>query len=200
MKKTIFSLFALAGVALFLSSCDPKDVIDDLTTRYYFNFTFDGTAVQTGSGVNGSGASNYVLTDSIGVDSVSLTYGMAFTRIEGLQAYSIEFARAYEGPSSSELPAFHGHFVTGTYPYASATQSGINVTWRDTNGDLWESQLGDQTGSTFTVTEQSEEDNNASTGSQRHQLKGSLNCNVYRNGVSKAFTNATFLIYVESKN
>jgi len=93
-------------------------------------------------------------------------------------------------PTAAERVAM---IQTGSYPYgvsdvSSSTINGAAIDYVDANGDAWDSQFGSQSGSTFTITELTNNPN----GTSGKIFTATFSCKLYDgNGGNIQLTNAT---------
>lgn len=95
-----------------------------------------------------------------------------------------------EGPGPDE---WYAMFVEGDYSYGSCDDNiqGAEVKWMDDNNVTWFSTLGDQTGSTFTITERGPQSDDEISS----YCKGTFSCKVYnQEGDMKVIENGQFRI------
>jgi len=194
--KTILLLMAIPAV-LSLNGCK-KDDDDDKNTGGgsvtvnsdpQSTFKVDGTSASLKTGVGGVG--QYFFNDgeiATFPDSSESIYGSGFDKDNG-NTPIIEFSKGtfkYTIPSDSA--AFSNFFAPQSYSYSVNAEDGVKITWYDSNGDMWSTDMGsgNQSGSTFTI-----EDRRAYTfsGEKYVRIKASFNCTVYNGlGGSKTIT------------
>lgn len=92
-------------------------------------------------------------------------------------------------PNAAERIAM---IAPGVYPYgvsnsSSATVNGVSIQYTDANGNVWNSELGVNTGSAFTITEVAE----STDGLSDKIFKATFSCKVYNSTGSITFNNAT---------
>jgi hypothetical protein len=201
INRYLVGLFAgLVALATAFSSCDPEDFVDNFNKSYRLYITVNGEALELGTGLQGSGSGTYQIIDTLGADSVAITYGNTFSKIEGLQAFRIQFNRYYTGRLADERNAFHALFDSGQRPWADSTGNGMRFIWRDANLKYWDTAAGDQSNNLFVVETTEEEDDNLDAGDKmRHELTGYFSCRLYDGtGQFVDIDSARYFLFVET--
>lgn len=170
------------------SSCGDKmeacDVCGPPESGYYFYAVIDGKE-EIVTGTNGLGA---------GSCSDYTTNGGAWIK-DPINNFNVWAASVYlnkefpRSPSTSEL---YDMLEVGTYPFGSCglEENGAELTWRDENDVFWHSE-GDQTGSSFMITERGPQEGIET------KIKGTFNCKLYNaDGDSKIVESGSFRILV----
>ncbi len=174
MQRIFLFLFVCAS----FSAC--KKTNNDIPDVSSFFGRFNGfaasitNATPPGSGVATSVALNVPI-------SASQSNG-SYTSVISGRDFSVSFTKAtllFSGiltPSSSE---FQGFFSVGNVPYLTPTvPNGIAIGYVDKNGVTWNSALGDQTGSVFTI-------NQTQTSGISVKIEAVFNCILYDSGGNK---------------
>ncbi len=101
--------------------------------------------------------------------------------IEDIEGASINIIKLFE-----ELPAefseYYPMYEEGVRPYGNCEtgEVGVEIAWRDASGELWQSRLGDQTGSSFEILTRADYD-----GSLKTEITGIFSCKLYLEGTSE---------------
>ncbi len=167
---------------------------DSVAAQYYYKATIDSVDyMQTVTEDNGYEAGSGLGGD----DDVSFTASIDYASTPipaGSTAMGVEkgIMHHYINSSNADFKAF---FAPGDYPYTPGGSfdngDGVNVSWRDKNGNDWDSNAGsaDQTGSTFKII--SVDDVFDAVGNYYIRVKMQFNCKLYQHdtGEMKELTN-----------
>lgn len=173
----------------------PNNTITDTTTNYFLFADIDGVSWNTGD----TSTRFYSQTQFIGwyvnptpnllqlsyyayfmhkdaVGPNDFTYGQMLVILEGYSYPTTE--------SEIDCNTFHSSLsntLTDFYSTASPDQPGLEIVYLDSNGEMWTSSIGDQTGSNFEIT-YNQEANPVPTGFQScsRKYRGTFNCKVYK--------------------
>lgn len=91
---------------------------------------------------------------------------------------------------SNQDSIFHTVLDSGTFIYTDSTSKGVQITYTDVNSDVWTTIVGDQSGSTFEITESTALPNDGNYA--YHIIKCSFSCKLYNtdgSGTYKTLTN-----------
>ena len=207
MKKTFLFLSAITFLFLSCKKNDPQPVTNTYIPVYSASATLDDTAHwNTGDLLNHSHSGNIHTFPSI--DSLQTDY-LAFFDNNFIVPGDASSGRMMIGLSGfryklSEYVAtilpFHQSMedvLTTTYYADSSGIAGPEVVWVDYNFEKWSSRYGDQSGSTFTITDNMQGEN--SNYETVRRLRGTFSCKVYRMSDPTQFrtvTNGNFHIYL----
>jgi len=178
MKKSLLTIL-LFGLLL---SCSKNSSNNEDKYPFYFTATINGSAVkyeandidsQYGCGFSAPSSST-AFTDydiyqgTVIQDDYDMTKNNIYVHV--LKYFNHE-------PSESEV---RGMLYLGNYPYgvsnvSSSTINGASIGYTDANGKGWDTEAGPQTGSTFTVTEISDNPD----GTSGKIFKASFSCKLY---------------------
>ena len=158
MKIGKLLVLVCISATLFVS-CKKDGGDDDSDFPYYFTATIDGNSVKyEADDLN----SQYQCGISQPEASVGTDYDIYQGTVieDGMNPYEnsiyvhiLKYFSAY--PSNDQKLAM---ITTGNYPYgksevSTSTVNGATVTYYDNSGKVWNSELGAQSGSTFSITE-----------------------------------------------
>jgi hypothetical protein len=166
------------------------------TFPYYFIGTVNGSSLKYeaddltspfGCGISEPGSSS-------GTTDYDVYEGTVIAKMSDLEAKNAVLVHILKyfnhEPSMAEKLAM---FKVGSYPYgvsatSSATKNGASITFLDANGNNWFSETGSQTGSTFNITEYT--DNPGVLGGKL--FKATFSCKLYNEAGSSSIqvTNA----------
>jgi len=192
MNKCFLALVLFA----LLLSCSKNNGTNEDKYPYYFTATINGSAVKyeandinsnDGCGTSAPSSANIpsdydIYQGTFFVHGFELTKNVIYVHI--LKYFTHE-------PSGTELL---GMLHLGDYPYgvgdvSSSTINGASIEYIDANGKGWSSEIGSQTGSSFTVNEISDNPDGTSV----KIFKASFNCKLYdAAGASIEVKNAVF--------
>ena len=200
--STCRSLTLIFITALVISACSKKTDSDN-KYPYYFKGSIDGNAVSyqannintvyssgTNWMANGEGPDN---TDDGSNDHYDGTilqeYGIN-APVNAIGVYILKHFDNYMSPTEEEREAM---YYLGNFPYGKLdefntlnTKNGAVIEYYDNNGEWWTSENGPQTGSTFSITELSV--NNE--GTSKKIMKANFSCKLYnQTGQSIQLTN-----------
>jgi hypothetical protein len=193
MKK-LTPLFALLFL-VFLASCS-KEKDSDTTSQYpyYFTATIAGKSVKYEANDIDSRYGNGTASpsSSSGWDDYDIYEGTVFIDEQDLSRNNIHvliLQHFNEEPTADQrLAMFHtGSYGFGWSDVSPATVNGASIAYTDDQGVEWSSELGSQSGSTFNITELSDNTN----GHSRKIFKANFSCKLYDgNGNNIQVTNA----------
>ncbi len=106
--------------------------------------------------------------------------------------FAVDKGRMIFFGSQPDTMSFKNFFSTGSYSYSAGAQNGISISYYDSNNALWSTDqgTGDQTGSTFTITDR--KTNNAFD--YTVIIRAIFNCKVYNSsGQSKTLTEGVYV-------
>jgi hypothetical protein len=178
MKK----LLAIALIFSFIVSCKKNKSNDDtLNFPFYFTATINGAMVQyEANDVNsqfecGTSAPFNALGDDYDIYEGTFIQDGNDPSKNNIYVHVLKFFD--HDPSSAERLAM---FKTGSYPYgfgstSPSTIDGVSIDYTDATGKEWFSELGSQTGSTFSITEVVDNPDNTSF----KILKATFSCKLY---------------------
>lgn len=199
--KSIFGILCWAGVFLGVCHVASCDVLDNFAKSYHLHLTVEGSSYRLGNDIEDCSVRNDSPVESLGNDSVAITYRAEFASINSPQAYRICFERCFVGVYGREMTAFHGLFPLGIHAFAPrADTTGVRIWWRDPGGTVWDSALGPQSNGYFELTESFNEDDYwEKENSKRQELKGRFRCTLYNAaGAKKIVEEADFGCFLES--
>jgi hypothetical protein len=190
MKK----LLILVAVACLAVSCKKDKSSDEEEFPYYFTATINGAKVEyKANDINsqyscGTSAPFDALGDDYDIyEGTLLVDDNDFTK-NNIYLHILKYFD--HDPSLSEKLAM---FKTGTYPYgkgdvSASTINGVSIVYTDATGKEWFSELGSQTGSTFSITELADN----TDGTSLKIFKATFSCKLYDgSGGSIQVNNAT---------
>jgi len=188
-------LFALLCIA-FLASCskDKDKKPESSQYPYYFKGTINGKLVKFEANDEDThyGNGTVSLHEGTGWDNVDYSEGTFFQNPLHMDRNYINVSilkHFNDDPTDAQRLAM---FRTGSYGYGKsnrspATVDGATIAYLDDQGVEWSSEGGDQTGSTFTITELT----NSTNGHSMKIFKAQFNCKLYdAEGHSIQVTNA----------
>lgn len=193
MKSIRISLLALT-LSLLIISCNKDNDDDDNGFPFYFTATIDGNAVKYEAD---DISSQYECGISMPENSLGMNYDIYQGTViqDGLDPSSnaiyvhiLKYFNDY--PTNAEKLAM---YQLGSYPYgkgevSTSTVNGASITYYDNSGKTWSSELGTQSGSTFSISEISDNE----FGTSGKIFKASFSCKLYDGmGGSITVSNAT---------
>lgn len=202
MKKHLQTNFWLAVFVMALVSCKKNDQQPDDTERelpqvstfsYYFIATIDGQEIRyeakLGMGEYRAGPSS----SDYNVDGFTDAYeGSIWEKNDDHPGKDNFYIYLLEGRSNPDYPGFNytmNMLQKKTYPFGvgkrnAETVNGVVIQYKDSNGVLWQTETGAQTGSKFEVVELVET-------ATAKTFRAHFNCKLYSGSQSKVVTNGT---------
>ena len=147
MRKICLLLFVFAS----FSACKKDTSLPTVSTFFgRFNGFISSISTQNPPGL---GVADLV---AINTTTDSIVSNGTYISALGGGGIVVSFTKAtlvYPGVGAPPQSAFQSFFAPGSVPYINATNAnGIAIGYADKNGISWNSALGDQTGSVFTIT------------------------------------------------
>lgn len=93
---------------------------------------------------------------------------------------------------------FANFFFTGSYPFTLDADEGIEINWRDDDGNIWSTSNGtaNQSGSSFTIANKAVDEDLEGQGFYAVKIKADFNCKLYdESGNSKTISDASYVGY-----
>lgn len=161
--------------------------------QYRFSGTIDGASVSYNTAMP---------QFSLGFNNSSSIGGSLSTKIVGSFIYnsdnndipSIQIrigTLSYVGGSEAPASDFTNFISPISYPYSNNAQAGVQIIYEDANGDVWRSDSGAQTGSTFAISSRTNTVN--AFGEQQVSFRAIFNVKLYNSsGNVKNVTNGYF--------
>lgn len=178
MKKLIIYVLALS----FITSCK-KDKSDDNQDQFpfYFTATINGAAIKyeandlTSQYECGTSAPYGAIGDDYDIYEGTVIQDGADPSKNNIYVHVLKYFD--HDPTSAERLAM---FKTGGYPYglgstSPSTIDGVSIDYADATGKEWSSELGSQTGSTFSISEIVDNPDNTSF----KIFKATFSCKLY---------------------
>lgn len=185
----ILSLGALTGCEKENNYTVPTDDTITLSGPSQFYGKIDGTAYQYKDGLSGydSGA-NALKTVEAAPDSSSAIYqSYIFATSSGDVRFEVNIGTLKFIGLIPGFSVFSGFFETGMVPFSNSGIHGVEVIWRDDNGNAWSTSYGAQGGSVFEISELQIE-------SPSVKVKALISCKLYNSsGDSKTLDNGIFV-------
>lgn len=154
------------------------------STGYYFYGVIDGEEVIIDA-ANGLGAGSCT---NFAVNGGSWLLDLSNTDVLDATVYLIkEFPGMGFQPDSDD---YYGMYELGDYTYASGCDTnGAEISWLDDSGDVWVSGSGDQSGSSFEVTERGDISGGLLPTTE---VRGKFNCRLYNGNEVKILESGEF--------
>jgi hypothetical protein len=190
MKKLVASFLILSCI---VSCKKDKSSKEDEKFPFYFSATVNGAAVKYECDDLSSAFQSGVSSPSAGMgDDVDIYEGTmildpADWTKNAIYVHILKFFN--HDPSFEERWQMFrlGDYSYGVSDVSPSTVNGASINYIDANGKEWMSELGSQTGSTFTITELADNPNSTSL----KVFKASFSCKLYdENGASIEIRNA----------
>jgi hypothetical protein len=187
----ILSLGTMTSCEKENSDVAPTDENITLSGPCQFYGKIAGTAFQYKDGQSGyaSGA-NAIKTVVAAPDSSSAIYqSYLYSTSSGDVRFEVNIGTLKYMGLTPGFSVFSGFFGTGMVSYSNSGLHGVEVIWRDDNGNAWSTSNGVQGGSVFEISELQIE-------SPSVKVKALISCKLYNSsGDSKTLDNGIFVGY-----
>jgi hypothetical protein len=201
VKKVVFILVSVAMI--FVVACRKATSVPIINPAVNINSTPQFTAIINGNSYNFVNGSTYAsnTTSNTQIRVPGRTRNTAeFTSLisasgAGYPSLSIDKGTV-SFPTGSNLPdtaTFDAFFSPGTYNYSYSDTNGIQIDWVDPNGNIYNTSMGSQIGSTFNITAKQV---GSLYGTYQVKIMATFNCTLYNAaGNSVALTKGTYIGY-----
>jgi hypothetical protein len=216
MKKLIFFAVILAGL---FTGCSKDDDDNNATggnnnnntntsfsvsTPWQYSIKTDGTTNSATEGVaNFQGSFSWSASITTLPDSSTTSFGSGLNDNNSInRSFSVTIGFATFPGNQCDTIEFKKAIHTGAYVYHGTGTNPVEIHWVDANGGIWSTQdgTGDQTGSTFTVTDVARV--GIALGNLQLKFRATFNCKLYNmnTGASMTLTDGVYIGKVENYN
>lgn len=170
----------------------------DTTTRFYAQTQTIGWFFNPSSVLQTDYSAYFIHKDAINADD--FTHGQIRLNLSGY-TYNT-FTTTVNGGFEINCNDFNSSLsgpITDFYSTTTPGQPGFEIVYMDTNYEKWSSRLGDQTGSTFTITYNQSTNPVLEYQSCARKYRGTFHCKVYKESdpsQSKVISNGLFHAYI----